>query len=183
MPFSSPLGGHSEIVHFTIGIGTSSTTEDTSWRAGNIVILDNAVGDINPATNGTLEPGPGDHYLALADSAAIILMHGLTDPVAAAEFAMVPCIALTQGQEFQTSNVYDNNDTDVDLDTGFQIGDTADLWVDDVTATLDGHSTGLDINGNFFTIVRKLDALGRDSLVSGAATTRVTFRSVAQLVA
>lgn len=184
MPYSSPLGGTTEIVNFSIGIGTSSATEDTSWRAGNIVILDAAVGDVNPATDGTLEPGPGLHYLALVDSASIIAHYGLTDPVAAGEFAMVPCVPLTKGQEFTTAFISSGDDTQLGLDTAtVLIGATADLWVDDSVATVDGHIHGLDIAGNFFMITRKLDALGRDSLISGAATTKLVFRSMSQLVA
>jgi hypothetical protein len=35
---------------------------------------------------------------------------------------------------------------------------------------------GLDVNGDYFTITRKLDALGRDSLISGDTTVKVVFR-------
>ena len=177
MPYLSEHGGHRRTVSFQVGGGTTDTGEDTSWRAGNVVRVDAAVGDVNPHVDGAADPADGTYYIAAADSQGLISLNGGTSGGATHLFE-VPCYDLADGQEFVTANVYNNSDTELDLDTGFQVGDTADLWVDDATATLDGHNHGIDINGDFFTITRKLDALGRNSDISGDTTTRITFRRV-----
>jgi len=180
MPFVSQQGGHTRMLAFQMGAGTTATGEDSAWREGNILLVDAAVGDINPHIDGTLDPSTGLVYIAAGSSEGLISNavgpRNVTNPTAAQiSDIMVPVWAFDVGVEFVTSNVYTASDTELDLDSGFLIGSTADLWVDDAVTTVDGHNHGLNTAGTGFIITRKLDSQGRDSLVSGAATTRVCF--------
>jgi len=181
-PFTSPLGGTTEAYSFPIADDTTSAGEDSAWLAGNWCVL-NADGYLDPFVDGTADPGPGTKFISLTDSAGIIQMNNLGDPVVAGTQALAPCLPTSTGQEFITANIFSGDDTLISPDTGVDIGDTADIWVSDAVATLVGHVHGIDIAGNFFTITRKLDALGRDADISGQAATHVVFRQLAQLVA
>lgn len=177
MPIRSARGSARNVLAFQMGGGVTDSDENTSWRAGNIVRVDAAVGDLNPHTDGAADPADGTYYIAAADSADIIAINGGTSGADPHPFE-AEVFDLTDGTEFVTANVYSGNDTELDLDSGFQVGDTFDLWVDDVVTTVDGHRHGIDLAGDFFTCVRKLDSLGRNSDISGATTTRVVFRRV-----
>lgn len=192
-PYRSAHGSHTRTLTFQMGAGSTATGEDTAWLEGYIMEVDPAVGDINPATNGNVDPkdfatggtGGGAHggvYIAAGSSQG--LMSRQVGPsnvsgITAGQISdiLVPVWEFLPDVEFITANVFSNSDTLVDLDTGFQIGDGCDLWVDDSTATMAGHNHGLDINTtNTFVITGKLDSLGQSSLVSGNTTTHVLFR-------
>lgn len=177
MPYRAELGGHVRVQSFQVGGGVTNDTEDTSWRTGNIVRVDAAVGDINPHVDGTADPSDGTYYIAAADSEAVISINGGTSGATTHAFEC-SVYDLNDGTEFTTANVYNASDTELDLDTGFQVGDTADLWVDDATATVDGHNHGLNVAGDWFTITRKLDADGKNSDISGATTTAIVFKRI-----
>ncbi len=163
--------------HFQMGAGTTDSGEDTGFLEGNWMVLDTAVGDINPLVDGADAPGPGDIFVSAASSRALKAISLVRDGNATGiARIMVPCYDVTDGSEFVTRLAYNNNDTELDLDSGFQIGDTFGCWVDDAVTTLVGHNHGIDLNGSGFIVTRKLDAQGRDSIISGAATTQVVFK-------
>ncbi len=178
-PYSSARGDHTRILHFRMGALTTDSAEDTSWLEGNIMLLSNTVGDIDAHIDGTLAPDGGLAYLAAAGSADLILKNGGTSGAATHDI-MVPVYDFTQGDEFTTANISAGDDTQLDLDSAtVLIGTTADLWVDDSVATMVGHLHGLDNAGDYFVITRKLDANGRNSLITGETTVEIVFKRAA----
>lgn len=176
MPAVSQHGGHARVLHYQMGAGTTATGATTAWRVGNVLAVDAAANDINLHANGTLAPDIGAAFIAAVSSEDLqnlAVGPGNVASITAGQIAriMVPVYPFDPGTEFLFVRAYNNNDTELDLDTGFQIGDTGDLWADDATTTsIDTVDFGLDINGDGLTVTRKLDADGRDSLVTGNAT-------------
>jgi len=175
-PYASEHSGHDRLLHARMGALTTDSGAYTSWLEGEIVVVNAAVGDLDYAlagAGGAVDPVGGLHGIAAASSQNLIAMHGEASGAATHDI-MVPYFDFYHGQEFVTGNVYNGGDAELDLDGGaVLVGVTADLWVDDAVAA---HNHGLDIAGNYFTIIRRLDALGRDSDISGDTTTSVVFR-------
>lgn len=170
-PVVDAHGGHKLMRHFRMGALTTDATEDTSWERGEILLLDAAVGDINPAgtgAGGAEDPSGGLHYIAAAGSSELIAHNNGTSGAATHDIS-VPVYDVNNGGEFKTQNVYSNSDTNLGPGgngamTGVLIGVTCDFWVDD-SAT--AHIHGIDINGDYFTITRIVDSEGRDTWLTG----------------
>lgn len=184
-PYDLESGRH-RIRHFLLdptvtGAVDTLAEQDTSHLEGNIVSVDPAVGDILVADDGAFDPATGLHLIAAVSSQGMITHNNLADPVAAAGPRMLPCYDVTTGAEFSTSIVSTNagaaGDTALDLTAAVFVGMSADFWVNDTVATAIGHRHYIDVNGDFFIITRKLDALGRDSDQSGQACVQVVFKS------
>ena len=183
-PFASEHGGHDRVQNFRMGALTTDTGEDTGWLRGYIMIVDAGVGDINAGNDAAIDPATGlSGYIATSDSAGLIAANKATS--GAATFLIpVPVYSMYGGAEFVTRNVYNNSDTNLGPSTGTGdgtmtgvfVGVSCDLHVDDSTATMIGHDHGIDINGNYFTITRILDANGQDSWRTGATADQIVFR-------
>jgi hypothetical protein len=173
MPFTAAVSR--PVLTFRMGALTTDGAEDTSWNVGEVLRVEAAVGDINEHTDGAADPSDGTYYLAAAGSAELILANGGTSGADTHDI-YVPVYDMTQGDEFVTANVVSGDDTQLALTVaaGVVVGVTGDLWTDDAAAA---HVHNLDIGGNFFVITRRLDALGRDADISGAACTRVVFKA------
>ena len=181
VPYASPHGGNAHTLFYRMGALTTNSVEDTHWLEGEYLIIDPAVGDIDVAVDNSNDPETGLGGIAAASSEALIAKYGATS--GAATFTIgVPVYDIYGGTEFSTQHIFNNSDTDLGPTsgggdgtlTGVFVGVTADIWVDDSTTA--AHVHGLDINTNYFTITRLLDAQGHDTFVSGNAVERIVFR-------
>ena len=191
MPFVSEHGGHDKINYFQMGDVTTSTVEDTSWERG--YWLQYIVGDpgVDALVDGTDDPASITNQIVVsaASSAGLIQTRGGTSG-AATHAIRVPCYDVYSGMEFRTRNVFaSGSDTNVGplagagdgTMTNVVVGATADVWVDDTTATMVGHVHGLDLAGNFFEITRILDTSGEDTFISSGTADWVVFRAVPRI--
>ena len=176
-PYASHEGSHIRPVHFKMANGTTAeedttAAQDTTWLEGDILALGTNTVSKHPAA--AADPSTGDFFLAAAGSRDLIVKNGSSSG-AADHPIMVPTIPFTQGSRFTTANVYNNSNTLLDLDAAVDVGMTAGLWVDDTVTNAAGHVHGIDINGSYFRITAKLDADGRNSLITGQPTVEVIF--------
>ena len=191
MPFASEHGGHDLLRYFRMGALTTATSgEDTSWERGYWMLDVVADADMNPIVDGADDPAAEPFiYVAAASSAGLIQTRGGTSG-AATHAIRVPCYDIYSGMEFRTRNVFAAaSDTNVGpiagagdgTMTNVVVGATADVWVDDTTATMVGHVHGLDLAGNFFEITRILDTSGEDTFISSGTADWVVFRAVPRI--
>jgi len=183
-PYDLESGRH-RIRHYPADPTVSGATgtlaaQDTSFLEGNVLSVAVATQDILAAPDGAYDAATGLHLISCVSSQGLITHHNLADPVAA-DNVMVPVYDPTSGAMFVTGNVFNGADNIVDMDgANCLIGDSCGWWVDDQVATAIGHIHGIDTDAaGYFTIIRKLDALGRDSLISGQASVAVVFSRAA----
>ena len=184
-PFASEHGGHDLLRYFRMGTNVTDTGENSSWERGYWMLNIIASAHTLPFTgNDVDDPAGRDIYVAAASSAGLIQSRGGTSG-AATHAIRVPVYDIYSGAEFKTRNVFNNTDTNLGpisgggdgTMTGVVVGATADIYVDDSTATMVGHVHGIDINGDWFEITRLLDDLGEDTFISGNTVDWIVFRS------
>jgi hypothetical protein len=172
-PSDAPHGGHNRVLHFTVGASSTFNTADTSWREGEVLLQDVAAGDINVIADG-VEAVTTNHYIAAASSQATLELAGVASGSATPRVT-VPVYPLTgpDAGTFITANVVTGSDT---LLTSAQkdailVGDTVGLWRDNTAtgAVNDGENGtfAVDTGSTGLKLLRKLDANGRDTDVSG----------------
>lgn len=176
MPVTDPLGGHARVATARLGALSTVNTADTSFREGEVLLVDTAVGDVNVIADG-IENITTDHYIAAVSSEGIITFHGFTSG-AATHDAVVQMYPLTGADAPYFITQYAVTSTDTQLTTAQKdailVGDTVGLWRDN-TATGDtnnGENGRFSVNtaGTGLKLVRKLDADFRDADISGAGT-------------
>lgn len=161
------------IVHFAVGDASTYNTADTSWREGEVLLQNVAAGDIDVIADGT-ENITTNHYIAAESSQHVLELRGLASGGATPR-AMVACYPLTgpHAGNFITSNVVTGSDT---LLTSAQkdailVGDTVGLWRDNtatgVTNNGENGTFAVDTGATGLKLLRKLDAQGRDTVMSG----------------
>ena len=190
MPFTSEHGGLDRILYFRMGASTTNTGENDSWERGYWMIYNQGAADIDAANTDQEDPASITNpiYVSAASSAGLIQTRGGTSG-AATHAIRVPVYDIYSGMEFRTRHVFSNSDTDLGPVSGggngtmtsVVVGATADVYIDDSTATMVGHVHGLDITGNWFEITRILDATGEDTFISGATADWIVFRSQAAI--
>ena len=191
MPFTSEHGGLDRILYFRMGASTTNTGENDSWERGYWMIYNQGAADIDAANTDQEDPASITNpiYVSAASSAGLIQTRGGTSG-AATHAIRVPCYDIYSGMEFRTRNIFaSGSDTNVGpiagagdgTMTNVVVGATADVWVDDTTATMVGHVHGLDLAGNFFEITRILDTSGEDTFISSGTADWVVFRAVPRI--
>lgn len=177
MPFTAHQGGHNMVLPFPVGDASTFNTANTSWREGEVLLLDAAAGDINVIADG-IENVLIGHYIAAESSQFALESRGIAS-AAATPAATVSCYPIV-GREagaFITTNAVTSSDT---LLTSAQmdailIGDTVGLWRDNTATGVanDGENGTFAVNtaGTGLQLLRKLDADGRDVHMVGAAGT------------
>lgn len=173
------------VLSFAVGAATSKNTAGTSWKAGEVVVVTAASSDIDVAPDGTSDPAAGLVFLAAGSSEGMIVKaKGIGGATGDADGDLCPVYRFDPGVEFMTRNVFSGSDTNIGpagsgAMTGVTIGADADLWRDNtnpgpVSGNVNG-DFGLDLAGDFFTITRLLDSMGRDVSVSGGTPYWVVF--------
>jgi hypothetical protein len=188
VPHQSEHGGHARLLHFPAGAGTTESIHDTSFRAGEVLEITAASGDIDCTPDGAADPGTGLVYISATDSQGLV--RGFGGPQAAAGDAdgeLVAVYAWNDGQEFETDNAYAGDDTNIGpagsgAMTGVTIGATVGLWRTAQTAAgtpgeING-DFGVDTGGTTCIITQILDALGRPTSVSGADPATIVFKLI-----
>lgn len=172
-PFDSHQGGHTRVYIYLVGGSSTYNTADTSWREGEVLLVDVAAGDINVIADGT-ENVTTNHYIAAESSEGILTMAGVASGTALPR-VMTACYPLTgpDAGTFITRNVVTGSDT---LLTSAQkdailVGDTVGLWRDNTaTGVVNDGENGtfaVDTGATGLKLLRKLDANGRDCDISG----------------
>lgn len=177
MPHTSPLGQVNRVVTARMGALTTNRTADTSWRTGEVLIINTAVGDVDVIADG-IEDILTTHYIAAAGSEDLIQANNGTSG-AATHNITVPMYPLTgpNAGYFITRFAVTSSDTlltQAQMDA-ILVGDTVGLWRDNVATGVagSGENGRFSVNtaGTGLKLVQKLDTLGRDSDQTGSGTT------------
>jgi hypothetical protein len=176
MPFTAPRGGHDRMVTF-------ERAAAATYNVGNWV-LENGAGVIDEVAAGTEAIVSNTHFISAEDAEANIARIGDTryvDPPNTARGDSVYPL-WDENVEFVTRNVYNNSDTNIgpagDGTTTIAVGDLVQGWVTVAVAGVSDHGLDVNVAGNL-EVTRLLDALGRDTYLSGDAIDKVVFRLVA----
>jgi len=172
-PFASPRGGHDMVLHFTTDSTATYLTADSSWREGEVLLQDVAAGDIQVIADG-VEAVTTNHYIAAASSQAVLEAKGVASGTATPGVT-VPVYPLTGPNSgyFITRNVVTGSDTQLTSaqKDAILVGDTVGLWRDNtatgVASNGENGTFSVDTGSTGLKLLRKLDAQGRDTDVSG----------------
>ena len=168
MPADAALGGHNRVSHIRMGALTTNRTADTSWREGEVMLLNVSAGDIDVIPDGT-ENITINHYIAAAASEDLIAYHNGTSGAATHDI-MVPCYPLLgpDAGTFITQYVVTGSDTQLTSTQkdAILVGDTVGLWRDNtatgITRNGENGRFAVDTGATGLRVLAKLDANGRD---------------------
>lgn len=182
----SAHGGHTRLHHFAVGANTSRDTIETSWKEGELLFINVAVGDIDlEGTAGATAVGPLVKVAATSSEGLINLLGGPSATTGAADGQLCGVYATTDDLEYSTRNAFDNTNTNIgpagsNTMAGIFAGVTCAWWRQTVAngGTVSGDVNGdfgIDINAAGMTITRIVDATGQDTSITGAAADRIFF--------
>ena len=176
MPFASPHGGGVER-NVAFQIENNGTTVTATFKVGEILLID-ANGQVDEHTAATTAVlNKSTMLLALEDAAANIRRIG--DPrygnTPGAAFP-VSCAVWSPECEYATRNVYAGNDTNIGPAGTNTLTTTAVGDAVGIRTTASNAAHGIDNTSTGARITRVLDSQGRDTYISGAATSLIVFR-------
>ena len=179
MPFISPTDGP-RVISYRIGASTTTATGGTSWREGEVVVVD-AAGDIDAKADGATATTDAQ-LVSTAHTDGLIRNDGATSG-SATPTTMCPCWVVDERTEFITKNLFNNSDVLV-TPLLAHIGDAAGWWRDNTAITTlpnspaDGANGkfGIDLNTTGLIITRVLDSNFVDVGKSAGTGVYVCFR-------
>jgi len=175
MPYESPLGGHDAIVTASTTDAATRIVTNTSFREGEMLLLDVATGCVAVIPDG-IEAVTTNHYIAACSSEGLLELNNIADATTPCNLtvAMYPLTGPNAGS-FVTKYICTTTDTQLTAAERLliMVGDTVGLHRDN-TATGVAHNGengrfGINTASTGLKITKKLDALGRDADISGEA--------------